>query len=169
MLILGGSLGARRINQLIEQKLHFFQKLNIQVLWQCGKFYHEEYAKYDDTQVRVKPFISEMEKAYAAADMIISRAGAGSVSELYLVGKPTIFIPSPNVSEDHQTKNAEALVAKAAAIMIKEKELDDKFEVEFEKVLTSERQQQILSDNIKKLAMPKATEHIVDVIEELLK
>jgi UDP-N-acetylglucosamine--N-acetylmuramyl-(pentapeptide) pyrophosphoryl-undecaprenol N-acetylglucosamine transferase len=169
LLVLGGSLGARRINQLIEKELDFFQNLSIQVLWQCGKFYHEEYAQFDGVQIRVKPFIAEMEKAYALADIIVSRAGAGSVSELCLVGKPTIFIPSPNVAEDHQTKNAQALVAKEAAMMIREKELDQVFEKRFTELLSSEEEQQKLSGNIKKLALPKATEHIVDEIEKLLK
>ena len=101
LLVLGGSLGARRINQLIEQQLPLFEQLGVQVLWQCGKLYYEEYKKYNSEQVRVLAFIDRMELAYAAADVIISRAGASSVSELCVVGKPVIFIPSPNVAEDH--------------------------------------------------------------------
>ncbi len=168
LLVLGGSQGARRINQLIEQKLGFFKEQNVQVLWQCGKFYHSDYKEYDKEGIKVKPFIVEMSKAYAAADIIVSRAGAGSVSELCLVGKPTIFIPSPNVAEDHQTKNALALVDKDAAIMIREKELDEKFETHLNELLNSEKEQKRFSTNIKKMALPDATEQIVDEIEKLL-
>ena len=169
LLVLGGSLGARKINQLIEQKLEFFKNNGIQVLWQCGKLYYEDYKKYDAENVKVRPFITEMSKAYAVADIIVSRAGAGSVSELCLVGKPTLFIPSPNVAEDHQTKNAMALVQKDAAVMLRESELEKNFEKELESLRQSKEMQQRLSKNIRQLAMPKATEHIVDEIEKLLK
>ena len=168
VLIIGGSLGARRINQLIEKELGFFEGQSIQLLWQCGKLYYEEYKKYDSAQVKVKAFLNKMDYAYAAADFIISRAGAGSVSELCLVGKPVIFIPSPNVAEDHQTKNAQALTSKEAALMLKEDELDEKFESTFLELMNSDDIQASLGANIKKLALPKATEHIVDEIEKLL-
>lgn len=169
VLILGGSLGARRVNQLIAKELDFFRNLGVQVLWQCGKLYYEDYKKHESSEVRVKSFLNKMNYAYTTADIIISRAGAGSVSELCLVGKPTIFIPSPNVAEDHQTKNAEALVKENAALMLKEKDLDDIFESTFKSVLGSEAVQKELALNIKRLALPKATEHIVDEIEKLLK
>ena len=169
LLILGGSLGARRINQLIEKELSFFKELGIQILWQCGKLYYEEYKKYDSDAIKVKAFLNKMDYAYTAADTIISRAGAGSVSELCLVGKPTIFIPSPNVAEDHQTKNAEALVKEGAAILIKEKDLDTNFEAIFKGLIESKTQQQILASTIKKLALPNATRTIVDEIERILK
>ncbi|WP_127141133.1 undecaprenyldiphospho-muramoylpentapeptide beta-N-acetylglucosaminyltransferase [Flagellimonas marinaquae] len=169
VLILGGSLGARRINQLIEKELEFFEEQGLQVLWQCGKLYHEEYAKHESDTVKVMAFVDRMDLAYAAADVIISRAGAGSVSELCLVGKPVIFIPSPNVAEDHQTQNAKALVAKDAAIMLKEYDLDAEFETRFSNLMASEELREKLGKNIKKMAMPKATEHIVDEIEKLLK
>ena len=169
VLILGGSLGARRINQLIEKELDFFAKQNLQVLWQCGKLYYEAYKKDDSDTVKVMAFVNRMDLAYAAADVIISRAGAGSVSELCLVGKPVIFIPSPNVAEDHQTQNAKALVSKDAAIMLKEDELDAEFETNFSNLMASEALQEKLGKNIRKMAMPKATEHIVDEIEKLLK
>ena len=169
VLVLGGSLGARRINQLIEKKLEFFAKQNLQVLWQCGKLYYEAYKKDDSDTVKVMAFVNRMDLAYAAADVIISRAGAGSVSELCLVGKPVIFIPSPNVAEDHQTQNAKALVSKDAAIMLKEDELDAEFETNFSNLMASEALQEKLGKNIRKMAMPKATEHIVDEIEKLLK
>ncbi|RPG38112.1 MAG: undecaprenyldiphospho-muramoylpentapeptide beta-N-acetylglucosaminyltransferase [Muricauda sp. TMED12] len=169
ILVLGGSLGARRINQLIEKELGFFEEKGLQILWQCGKLYYEEYKKYDSDSVKVLAFVNRMDLAYAAADVIISRAGAGSVSELCLVGKPVIFIPSPNVAEDHQTQNAKALVAQDAAIMLRESELDVEFEHSFSDLIGSEENKKKLGKNIKKMAMPKATEHIVDEIEKLLK
>ena len=109
-----------------------------------------------------------MDLAYAAADFVISRAGASSVSELCVVGKPVIFIPSPNVSEDHQTKNANAVTKNKAAILIAEKELDLIFETKFSELFSSESQQELLSENIKKLALRGATKTIVDEIEKLL-
>ncbi|MFD2587671.1 undecaprenyldiphospho-muramoylpentapeptide beta-N-acetylglucosaminyltransferase [Croceitalea marina] len=169
LLVLGGSLGARRINQLIEKELDFFKELGIQVLWQCGKLYYEEYKKYDSENVKVKAFLNKMDFAYAAADIIISRAGAGSVSELCLVGKPTVFIPSPNVAEDHQTKNAEALVKDDAALLIEEKDLDADFEMVFKRLVTSKEEQKNLAVNISKLALPSATSDIADLIEGIMK
>ncbi len=168
VLILGGSLGARRINQLIASELRFFEQMQLQLLWQCGKLYHQDYEKYNSVEVKVVPFINEMDKAFAAADIIISRAGASSVSELCIVSKPVLFIPSPNVAEDHQTKNAMALVNQEAALMLKESDLEAKFEQVFKALVGSKTQMQALSNNIQKLAMPKATEHIVDEIEKLL-
>jgi len=164
LLVLGGSLGARRINQLIEQQLPLFEQLGVQVLWQCGKLYYEEYKKYNSEQVRVLAFIDRMELAYAAADVIISRAGASSVSELCVVGKPVIFIPSPNVAEDHQTKNARAIADKQAAILLRENELNEQFANTFSKLIANEAQQEALSAHIKALAQPNATKDIVNLI-----
>ena len=164
LLVLGGSLGARRINQLIEQQLPLFEQLRVQVLWQCGKLYYEEYKKYNSEQVRVLAFIDRMELAYAAADVIISRAGASSVSELCIVGKPVIFIPSPNVAEDHQTKNARAIADKQAAILLRESELNEQFANTFSKLIANEAQQEALSAHIKALAQPNATKDIVNLI-----
>ena len=168
LLVLGGSLGARRVNILIEKNLPFFKEQGIQVVWQSGKLYYEEYKKYDSGDVKVMAFLNRMDLAYGAADIIISRAGAGSVSELCIVGKPVIFIPSPNVAEDHQTKNAQSLVDKNAAIMVKETELDEKFGTVFSDLVNNEHLSRKLGVNIKKLAMPNATKEIVDEIEKLL-
>ncbi len=169
LLILGGSLGARRVNQLIEKELDFLLASGIQVFWQCGKLYFEEYKKYNDKEnVQVVAFIDRMDLIYAAADFVISRVGASSVSELCLVGKPTIFIPSPNVAEDHQTKNAKAIVDKKGAILLKESELDDKFETTFSELISNESHQKELSQNIKKLAKPNATKDIVEQIIKLI-
>lgn len=168
LLVLGGSLGARRVNILIEKNLPFFKEQGIQVVWQSGKLYYEEYKKYDSGDVKVVAFLNRMDLAYGAADIIISRAGAGSVSELCIVGKPVIFIPSPNVAEDHQTKNAQSLVDKNAAIMVKETELDEKFGTVFSDLVNNEPLSRKLGVNIKKLAMPNATKEIADEIEKLL-
>jgi UDP-N-acetylglucosamine--N-acetylmuramyl-(pentapeptide) pyrophosphoryl-undecaprenol N-acetylglucosamine transferase len=176
LLVLGGSLGARRVNQLIEKELDFFIANDIQVLWQCGKLYYEDYKKYDGNfhqpttfkNIQVVAFIDRMDLIYAAADFVISRAGASSVSELCLVGKPTIFIPSPNVAEDHQTKNAKAIVDKNGALLLKENELEEKFETTFTDLISNENLQKELSQNIKKLAKPNATKDIVEQIIKLI-
>ena len=168
VLILGGSLGARRVNQLIAQHADRLKKENIQLIWQCGKLYYEDYKTYTEGTVQVHQFLNKMDLAYAAADVIISRAGAGSVSELCIVGKPVIFIPSPNVAEDHQTKNAMAVTKNDAAITIGENELDEKFENTFFDLLNNESQQKELGENIKKMALPNATADIVDEIEKLI-
>ncbi|TDO96655.1 undecaprenyldiphospho-muramoylpentapeptide beta-N-acetylglucosaminyltransferase [Flavobacterium sp. 245] len=169
LLVLGGSLGARRINQLIEKELQKFLSQDVQVIWQCGKLYFENYKKYNQPNVKVVDFIERMDFVYAAADVIISRAGASSVSELCIVGKPVIFIPSPNVAEDHQTKNAQAIVDAKGAILLKESELDNEFSIVFEALLKDSGKQKQLSDNIKKLAKPKATQDIVAEIVKLIK
>ncbi len=169
LLILGGSLGARRVNQLIEKELDFFASQNVQIIWQCGKFYFNEYKKYNSNSIQVFAFLDRMDLVYAAADFVISRAGASSVSELSIVGKPVIFIPSPNVAEDHQTKNAKSIVDSKGALMIKESELEENFNSVFSDLVINENLQKQLSDNIKKLAKINATKDIVDEIVKLIK
>ena len=170
LLVLGGSLGAKAINELIESKQDYFKSNNIQVIWQCGKLYAERFEKYNTTEdIQVHTFLNRMDLAYAAADVIISRAGASSVSELCIVGKPVVFIPSPYVAEDHQTKNAEAVVSKNAAISIPQNKLEEVFETQFSALLNSAEQQAELSQNIKQLALTNATKAIVDEVEKLLK
>ena len=169
LLVLGGSLGAKRINQLIASHIADFDQLNVQVIWQCGALYKNTYQVYDnENHIQVHPFLNNMDQAYAAADIIISRAGAISVSELCIVGKPVIFVPSPNVAEDHQSKNAKAVVNKNAAIMITENDLEQTFLNTFSSLIKDEAQQNALKQNIKLLAMPKATENILNQIELLL-
>lgn len=168
LLVLGGSLGARRINQLIEKELQNFLSQDVQIIWQCGKLYFEDYKKYNQPNVKVVDFIERMDFVYAASDVIISRAGASSVSELCIVGKPVIFIPSPNVAEDHQTKNAQAIVEAKGAILLKESELENEFSIVFEALLKDQGKQKLLSDNIKRLARPDATKQIVEQIKKLL-
>lgn len=182
LLVLGGSLGARRINQLIAKEIEFLKQLNLQIIWQCGKLYFEEYKTFQNqdnkptnnnqqqsTDIQVVSFMDRMDLVYAAADFIISRSGASSVSELCIVGKPTLFIPSPNVAEDHQTKNAKAISEKKGAILIKESDLDNEFESVLKDLVTNEEKQKELSQNIKKLALPNATKNIVEEIVKLIK
>ena len=165
LLVLGGSLGARRVNELIANEMVNFAANEVQVLWQCGKGYYDQYKHHHEkVGVQVFAFIDRMDLVYAAADVIISRAGASSVSELCIVGKPVIFIPSPNVAEDHQSKNAQSIVNREGAIMIRESELAVRFSAEFAKLLNDQPLRQRLSENIKKLARPDATKDIVDEI-----
>jgi UDP-N-acetylglucosamine--N-acetylmuramyl-(pentapeptide) pyrophosphoryl-undecaprenol N-acetylglucosamine transferase len=169
ILVLGGSLGARRVNQLIAKEMDWLLAQEVQIIWQCGKLYFEEYKHIGNKEnVQVLAFIDRMDLVYAAADIVISRSGASSVSELAIVGKPVVFIPSPNVAEDHQTKNAQAIVDKHGAILLKENELDADFEIVFEGLLKDKGKQERLSENIKQLALPNATKEIVDEIIKLV-
>lgn len=167
LVVLGGSLGARRINQLVEAKLQYFNKKGLQLIWQCGSLYYDQYQKNQSDSVMVFPFIAEMDLLYAAANVVISRSGAATLSELCCVAKPPLLIPSPNVAENHQYHNANALAQKKAALLVEEKNLDRDFENVFDQILDDNKQQQ-LSQNLKKMAQPNATAHIVDHIEALL-
>ena len=167
ILILGGSLGARRVNQLIEKELEFFASQKVQLLWQCGKLYFEEYQKYNSENVQVMAFIERMDLVYAAADIVISRAGASSVSELCIVGKPVIFIPSPNVAEDHQTKNARALADRSAALLVADVQAQQELLSTALHLLQDPAQQAALSAELKAMALPNATKDIVDVCEKV--
>ena len=170
LLVLGGSLGARNINKLVAKELVSFASENLQIIWQCGKLYFEEYSHFSEKpNTQVLAYIERMDLVYSAADIIISRAGASSVSELCIVGKPVIFVPSPNVAEDHQTKNAKAIADKDAAILIKESELDTQFSAAFTNLLRDESLQTSLSQNIRKLARVNATQEIADEIVKLIK
>lgn len=171
ILIIGGSLGARTINQCIMANLDMIKKGDVQFIWQTGKFYFEqalqEVKKMGDLPLFVTDFISSMEHAYAAADLVISRAGAGSISEFCLLGKPVILIPSPNVAEDHQTKNALALVEKSAALYIKDNEAKDKL---MSTALETVHQENVLNDlsvNIKKLAFTNSASVIAEEVFKL--
>ena len=172
LFVMGGSLGAKTLNHALRAALPAFETGAIQVLWQCGKSYEQELAQFKESlpaNVKVFPFIQRMDLAYALSTVIISRAGALSVSELALVAIPTILVPSPNVAEDHQTKNAKAIADKNGAVLLRETELDEQFETTFSKLLADENWQQELSQNIKKLAKPNATKDIVEEIIKLIK
>jgi UDP-N-acetylglucosamine--N-acetylmuramyl-(pentapeptide) pyrophosphoryl-undecaprenol N-acetylglucosamine transferase len=172
LLIVGGSLGARTIN---ESLLHGIEKLidaQVQVIWQTGRGYYDSYraqlTKFDLKRVRVQDFVREMDLGYAAADVVISRSGALAVSELCIAAKPCILVPSPNVAEDHQTKNAMALVEKGAAMMVTDKDAREKLVDEALKLLFDENRARHLQESISKLARPFATEDIVNEIEKLI-
>ena len=173
VLSVGGSLGARTINESILANIEFFKENDIQLVWQTGKWFHEKALAGVDTEsypgIKVFDFISRMDLVYAAADVIVSRAGAIAISELCLIGKPTILVPSPNVSEDHQTKNAMALVNKGAAVMVCDADAQSELITELETLLGDENKQISLSDNCKKLGIPDATEKIVKEIINLIK
>ena len=173
ILVLGGSLGARTLNQAMLKHMVDLEKEGYQVLWQSGKFYFKDMElaleKAGLTHIHLREFIREMDLAYAAADVIVSRAGALSVSELCLVGKPVIFIPSPNVAEDHQTKNANACVKQGAAVLLADAEAVAKFKEYIDELLQQEDKAQALATAIKKLAMPDAANALVHELELLLK
>lgn len=173
ILILGGSLGARTLNLAMLKHMADLEKEGYQVLWQSGKFYFKDMEsaleKAGLLHIHLREFIREMDLAYAAADLIVSRAGALSVSELCLVGKPVIFIPSPNVAEDHQTKNATACVKQGAAVLLPDAEAVAKFKEYIDELLQQEQKSQSLAIAIKKLAMPDAANALVTELELLLK
>jgi UDP-N-acetylglucosamine--N-acetylmuramyl-(pentapeptide) pyrophosphoryl-undecaprenol N-acetylglucosamine transferase len=173
ILVLGGSLGARTLNLAMLKHMEDLEKEGYQVLWQSGKFYFKDMEvaleKAVLNHIHLREFIREMDLAYAAADVIVSRAGALSVSELCLVGKPVIFIPSPNVAEDHQTKNANACVKQGAAVLLADADAVAKFKEYIDDLLQQEDKAQALATAIKKLAMPEAANALVTELELLLK
>jgi UDP-N-acetylglucosamine--N-acetylmuramyl-(pentapeptide) pyrophosphoryl-undecaprenol N-acetylglucosamine transferase len=167
LVVIGGSLGSKRINELIRSNLDFFKKLNLQVLWQCGSIYYKRYSEISSKNIFIKPFISNMDKLYAAADFIISRAGAGTISELCCIGKPILLIPSPNVTANHQYHNALALVKEKAALMIEEKELEENFQNKFSLLVGNESIQKQIKENLRRLSKPDATQKILNEIIEI--
>ena len=171
VLIIGGSLGARTLNESVEAAISRIKDGDVQILWQTGKVYYENSKRVGEgvNRLKVMQFIDRMDLAYACADVIISRAGALSISELQLVGKPAILVPSPNVTEDHQTHNAMALVDKGAAIMIKDSEAKLNLIGAAMDLLKNEEQQRLLSANISKMGIPNAAERIVDEILKVTK
>jgi UDP-N-acetylglucosamine--N-acetylmuramyl-(pentapeptide) pyrophosphoryl-undecaprenol N-acetylglucosamine transferase len=171
LLILGGSLGARRINELIADIIPSLIDKNLNIIWQCGKLYYPSLSqKYNNLapEHQLHAFINNMDEAFAAADLVISRAGANTLSELAALGKASILIPSPNVAEDHQTKNANYLVDRKAAILFKEEQDAQQLLSELHKLLSNAREIQELEDNIIKLALPHASTTIVDQIDKIL-
>jgi UDP-N-acetylglucosamine--N-acetylmuramyl-(pentapeptide) pyrophosphoryl-undecaprenol N-acetylglucosamine transferase len=168
LLVLGGSLGAKRINAFVASQLPYFESQGIQLLWQCGALYYDQYKDLQSNTVQLFDFITNMPLAYTAANYVISRAGAGAVSELMLVGKPAFFIPSPNVAEDHQTKNAEAVVAMGAGEMIREADLENNFKTVFESIIKDLALQSSMREAMQKMAKPEATETIVKTIEKII-
>jgi UDP-N-acetylglucosamine--N-acetylmuramyl-(pentapeptide) pyrophosphoryl-undecaprenol N-acetylglucosamine transferase len=174
LLVLGGSLGARSMNNAMKEQLATLAKTEVQVLWQTGKLYEAEMLEAwkeagAPAQISARAFIKDMPSAYAAADVIISRAGALSISELCVVAKPAILVPSPNVAEDHQTKNAKALADKGAAILVPDRDAAREMVTRALELLSKESERVRLSGEIRKLAQADATEAIVQEILKLVK
>lgn len=173
VLVLGGSLGARQINESIVEGLDKVVKNSFQVIWQTGKLYIDEMTErakaISSEYLKIHEFIEKMDLAYAVSDIIISRAGALSIAELTLLGKPVIFVPSPNVAEDHQTKNADYLVKRDAALVITDKEAPMKLVDEALKLLSNNERQVRLGENLALLGKPEATNEIVDEILQMIK
>jgi UDP-N-acetylglucosamine--N-acetylmuramyl-(pentapeptide) pyrophosphoryl-undecaprenol N-acetylglucosamine transferase len=172
ILIVGGSLGARTINQGVIAHLEMLAASDVQVIWQTGKFYIDDAKKafepFACNHIIVTAFVSRMDYAYSIADLVISRAGASSISELCLLAKPAILVPSPNVAEDHQTKNALALVKHDAAIMIRDAEAREQMIPEALKILQDVQKMSGLSKNILNLAEPNSAGRIADEVKKLL-
>ena len=171
ILLVGGSLGARTINESVLQHLDLVRSSNVQFIWQTGKYYSAEIAKrlqgMEIPNLKVTDFITDMGAAYRAADLVISRAGASSISEFCLIGKPVILVPSPNVAEDHQTKNALALSTKDAAIYVKDSEAPSTLLELAVKTVNDEARLKLLSENILKLALPDSAKIIADEVIRL--
>ena len=173
VLLIGGSLGARTLNDSVLENLSLIrQQKHIQFVWQTGKYYSQSIAERLAAQrcpanLKVMDFISNMDVAYAAADLVISRAGAGSISEFCLLGKPVILVPSPNVAEDHQTKNAMALVQKDAALFVADAEAPRTLMPLAVNTVNDSAKLASLSENVKKLAMPNAAEVIAREVIKL--
>jgi len=173
VLVVGGSLGARSINRAIAASLDNFSENDVQLIWQTGKAYWEigkqEASPYEQKGIRTTEFIKEMDLAYAAADIVISRAGAIAVSELCNISKPIILVPSPNVAEDHQTKNAMALVDQEAAVLVKDVEAKEQIWPALEQLLRDENKRKELAANIGSLAKKNAARDIANEVLSMIK
>ena len=173
ILVVGGSLGTRTLNEMMKQWIASLEgEPQVQGIWQTGKYYEREMqaflAEHPTEGIWQGAFIDRMDYAYAAADLVISRSGAGTVSELCLVAKPVLFVPSPNVAEDHQTANARALVKEGAAVMVADKVCCDEAMAEAMRLMQDEEALRRMSENLERLARPNAAEDIVDEILKLL-
>ena len=172
ILVIGGSLGARSINNAVIAGLNLLSETDVKVIWQCGSYYHEDaIASLKDIKpgkVVLRQFIKRMEQAYHASDVIVARAGAITISELCHVGKPAILIPSPNVAEDHQTRNAQALVQKNAALSISDEQAESKMMGTALDLLKDEEKQAGIAERIKSLAIIDSGSRIADEIISLM-
>ena len=173
VLVVGGSLGARTINHAIDAGVKELAKNDIQLVWQTGKLYVDEaaktVAKYEGKGMITMPFISKMDYAYAIADVVVSRAGAMSVSELSIAAKPTIFIPLPSAAEDHQTKNAMALVNHNAALLVKDADAKEKLIPTLIELINNEQEQQKIANNVAKMAFKDSANIIANEVIKLIK
>ena len=173
LLVVGGSLGALTLNESMQRWVGALAEKGVQLIWQTGKNY---YAKNKDIiksfskleGVKIMPFIPDMGTAYAAATLVVARAGAATISELELLGKPCILVPSPNVAEDHQTKNALALARKGAAVLLPDAECREKLFVEVENLISDGKRLAAMSEAVRALALPDSDEKIADEVEKLM-
>lgn len=172
LLVIGGSLGARTINQSVLANYDKLVQADVQVLWQAGKLYaddlRKQLAERGYTDLPLYDFITQMQYAYGVADVVVSRAGASSISELCQLGKAAVLVPSPNVAEDHQTQNAMALVNKQAACLVTDADAPSQLVDEALKLLSDDALRQTLQTNARKLALPDAAERIVDEVERIV-
>ena len=172
LLLIGGSLGARTLNRSVIRNLDLLAGSDIQFLWQCGSYYYEEaklaLEKSAAKNICLRQFIKEMNRAFLIADVIISRAGAGTISELCIVGKPVVLVPSPNVAEDHQTSNARALSDREAALLIPDSEAEDVLFTRVLELMNDEPRRKRLSENIKKRAITDSSDRIAKEIIGIL-
>lgn len=156
LLILGGSLGARSINDAVKNNLKALTDANVQIIWQTGNLHHEKYKCLSSEKVRIEPFIKNMNEAYSACDLIVSRAGATSIAEILYLGLPAVLVPSPNVAENHQFFNAKSLADSGAALLIEDKHLEEKFlNIVLSNLFNEEKLEQI-SQRAKSLSKPQA-------------
>ena len=173
VLVVGGSLGARSLNNALRSRMELIRASDVQFIWQTGKIYYQDIKGEMDANptgnVHLLEFIQRMDLAFAAADLVISRAGAGTISELCVVGKPVILVPSPNVAEDHQTANAKALVDMGAAVLIKDAEVNEKLVEKALALVHDKARLTALAENIKKMGTPDATRDIVEVVASILR
>ena len=170
ILVVGGSLGAKSINESILTNLSLIRESSFQLIWQTGTTYYNviQSKKLESTNIKILPFIDRMDLAYSVADVIISRAGAIAISELCVVGKPLILVPSPNVVDDHQTKNAQDVLTKNACLVVNDYKAKDILLKEAINLLNDNNKRMLISSNLKKLAKPNASKNIVHELYNLL-
>ncbi len=160
LLILGGSLGAGTINSALSKAAKKFEEENLNIIWQTGQYYFEKYKTYSSENIKVHAFIDDMNKAYSASELVVARAGATTIAELLVLGKPSILVPSPNVAENHQYYNAKAVADKEAAVLIEDKKINEALADEVLKLINDDNRLNEFSSNAKKISKPDAAEVI---------
>jgi UDP-N-acetylglucosamine--N-acetylmuramyl-(pentapeptide) pyrophosphoryl-undecaprenol N-acetylglucosamine transferase len=160
LLVLGGSLGARSLNDAVKNNYEKLLRADIQIIWQTGEIYFEEYHSFKSSKIKILPFIDNMSEVLSAADLVVARAGATSIAEFSYLGLPVIFVPSPNVAADHQYKNALSLEIENAAVIIKDHQVGDKLYETVTTIIRDQNKLQALSENIKKFSKPDAAKII---------
>jgi UDP-N-acetylglucosamine--N-acetylmuramyl-(pentapeptide) pyrophosphoryl-undecaprenol N-acetylglucosamine transferase len=171
VFVTGGSLGARSLNEAVYHNLKYFEENNIQLIWQCGSLYFKEFTSRLGFQVNqylhLTKFVDDMNTAYACADVVVARAGAGTISELCVVGKPSVLVPSPNVAEDHQTHNARALSDQGAAVLLPDSDAKEGLAQALDRILKDDKLQKDMVEQMKNFAKPDADEIIAKEILKL--